>query len=157
MESLLQHPKVIAIGEMGLDFSIHHLKQNPKHLQRDSLERQVIISALVAKPVIFHLRECHNEVLVMAKKHLPRYTKVHIYSCTLPWSQMMAWIRSFPNSYFGITSAITHEEEEDVWEVPICAPLHKPSCYGDRRSIFSTEARSFQSSLKRSFDGTSGR
>ena len=33
MESLLRHPKIIAIGEMGLvlDFSFHHLKKNPKH------------------------------------------------------------------------------------------------------------------------------
>ena len=37
----------------------------------------------------------------------------------------MAWIRFFPNSYFGITSAITHEEEEEVREVAICAPLHR--------------------------------
>ena len=37
----------------------------------------------------------------------------------------MAWIRSFPNSYYGITSAITHEEEEEVREVAVCAPLHR--------------------------------
>ena len=71
MESLLRHPKIIAIGEMGLDFSFHHLKQNPKHLQKEVLERQLVLAALVAKPVIFHQRECDNEVLVAAKKHLP--------------------------------------------------------------------------------------
>ena len=125
LESLLRHPKIIAIGEMGLDFSFHHLKKNPKHLQREVLERQLVLAALVAKPVIFHQRECDNEVLVAAKKHLPRYTKIHVHSCKLSWSQMMAWIRSFPNSYFGITSAITHEEEEEVREVAVCAPLHR--------------------------------
>ena len=147
MESLLRHPKIIAIGEMGLDFSLHHLKQNPKHLQKEVLERQLVLVALVAKPVIFHQRECDNEVLVAAKKHLPRYTKIHIHSCKLSWSKMMAWIRFFPNSYFGITSAITHEEEEEGRSPRgshLCSATL--SCYGDRCSIFPTEARSFQPS-----------
>jgi len=56
---LAAHPRVVAVGEIGLDF---HRNLSPRVAQMAALARQLEIAASVAKPVLVHSRDAHAEV-----------------------------------------------------------------------------------------------
>jgi TatD DNase family protein len=56
LSKLAEHPKVVAIGEIGLDY--YWVKEDDRQrLQRQKLKLQLDLAAAVNKPVILHLRE----------------------------------------------------------------------------------------------------
>jgi len=60
LAELAQHPKVVAVGEIGLDF---YREWTPKPLQRKILREQLALAAEAGLPVIIHDREAHGEVI----------------------------------------------------------------------------------------------
>src|SRR5688572_13335264 len=54
MESLAKHPRVLAIGETGLDY---HYDNSPRDVQQEVFRRQLAIASKVNLPVIIHTRE----------------------------------------------------------------------------------------------------
>ncbi len=60
LATLVAHPRVVAVGEIGLDF---HRNLSPRAEQQAALGRQLEIAAAAGKPVLVHDREAHVEVL----------------------------------------------------------------------------------------------
>ena len=63
---LSAEPKVVAWGEMGLDF--FHRHSEPR-IQMEIFELQLDLALDGDKPVIIHSRDAHEEVLAVLKKH----------------------------------------------------------------------------------------
>jgi len=61
LRELAAHPKVIAIGEIGLDY---HYDFSPRDVQRAVFDRQLAIAADAAKPIVIHTREAWDDTLV---------------------------------------------------------------------------------------------
>lgn len=59
LAALAEHPQVVAVGEIGLDF---HRNLSPRAEQEAALARQLGIAAAAGKPVLVHDREAHAEV-----------------------------------------------------------------------------------------------
>lgn len=59
LRDLSRHPKVVAIGETGLDF---HYDHSPRRIQRDMFERFVALAVETALPIVVHNRESDREV-----------------------------------------------------------------------------------------------
>jgi TatD DNase family protein len=59
LAALAAHPRVVAVGEIGLDF---HRNLSPRAAQQAALTRQLEIAASVGKPVLVHDRDAHAEV-----------------------------------------------------------------------------------------------
>ena len=59
MRGLAAHPKVVAIGETGLDFYYEH---SPRQVQRDMFERFVALAVETGLPIVVHNRESDREV-----------------------------------------------------------------------------------------------
>jgi TatD DNase family protein len=60
MRELAGHPKVLAIGEMGLDY---HYDFSPRQVQREVFERQLDLAAEARKPIVIHTREAWADTL----------------------------------------------------------------------------------------------
>lgn len=60
LHSLAMHPRVVAIGEIGLDF---YRDYAPRDAQREAFRAQLALARQLGKPVIIHDREAHGEVL----------------------------------------------------------------------------------------------
>jgi TatD DNase family protein len=65
LESLLQHPKVIAIGEIGLDY---HWGV-PKEVQMPVFIRQLEMAAAARTPVVIHTRDAWADTLDVLRTH----------------------------------------------------------------------------------------
>lgn len=80
---LAGHPKVVAIGETGLDY---YRNLSGKEEQREAFLAQLRIARELGKPVVIHDREAHEEVRQIVKKEKAgRFGGVmHCYSGHLP-------------------------------------------------------------------------
>lgn len=60
LERLGRHPKVVAIGETGLDF---YRNGSPRTIQRIAFQEQLELAAKLGLPVVVHDRDAHGEVM----------------------------------------------------------------------------------------------
>jgi len=58
LAALAGEPRVVAVGEIGLDF---HRDLSPREAQCSALDQQLAMAAAVGKPVLVHSREAHEE------------------------------------------------------------------------------------------------
>jgi TatD DNase family protein len=65
IEELANHPKVVAIGEMGLDY---HWDKSPKDVQKDVFRRQIRLAKKVKLPIIIHNREATQDIVDILKE-----------------------------------------------------------------------------------------
>ena len=60
LRELAQQPKVVAVGEIGLDF---YRDLSPRDVQRRAFQAQLAWATRVGKPVIIHDRDAHDEIM----------------------------------------------------------------------------------------------
>lgn len=72
---LLKHPKVVALGEIGLDYHW----DIPKDLQNRVFEEQLQLAKELDIPVVIHDREAHGDVMALVRKYQPKGL-MHCYS-----------------------------------------------------------------------------
>lgn len=66
LEELLKHEKVIAIGEIGLDY---HYDFSPRDRQRAVFVEQMRIARDARKPIVIHTREAWDDTLALLAEH----------------------------------------------------------------------------------------
>lgn len=60
LEELSYHPKVVALGEMGLDY---HWDKSPKDVQKVVFRKQIQLAKRVKLPIIIHNREATEDIV----------------------------------------------------------------------------------------------
>jgi len=62
---IMQHPKAIAIGEIGLDY---HYNYSTKEEQLFTFEHQIEIAQKINKPIVVHSREARQDTLELLSR-----------------------------------------------------------------------------------------
>lgn len=57
---LLADPRVVAVGEIGLDY---YRDRSPRPVQQEAFRRQIRLARAAGKPIIIHDRDAHEDVL----------------------------------------------------------------------------------------------
>ncbi|WP_409303619.1 TatD family hydrolase [Peribacillus sp. SCS-155] len=65
IEELAAHPKVVAIGEMGLDY---YWDKSPKEVQKEVFRKQIRLAKKVKLPIIIHNREATADIVEILKE-----------------------------------------------------------------------------------------
>jgi TatD DNase family protein len=65
LRALARHPKVVAVGEIGLDY---YRDLSPRPMQRQAFTDQLALAAELALPVVVHSREAHDDVLAALRE-----------------------------------------------------------------------------------------
>jgi TatD DNase family protein len=60
LERMARHPRVVAVGETGLDY---HYDHSPRDAQREAFRRHVRLARAAGKPVVCHVRDAHADTL----------------------------------------------------------------------------------------------
>lgn len=65
LRRLASHPKVVAIGEIGLDY---YWDESPRPVQHEVFERQLALAKELDKPVIIHQREAAADTMAILRR-----------------------------------------------------------------------------------------
>ncbi len=75
---LAKDPKVLAIGEIGLDY---HYDFSPRDVQRSVFSQQLALAATAGKPIVIHTREAWADTLAVLREHgLPHGGIMHCFT-----------------------------------------------------------------------------
>ncbi len=77
----LADPRVVAAGEMGLDY---HYDHSPREVQRAVLDHQLSAAAGAGKPAVIHAREADDDVAAALRGHPAARGVLHSFSSGLP-------------------------------------------------------------------------
>lgn len=66
LRDLLRHPKVIALGEIGLDY---HYDFSPRDVQRSVFVDQLAVARDAGKPIVIHTREAWDDTFAVLREH----------------------------------------------------------------------------------------
>lgn len=96
---LLKHKKVVAVGEIGLDY---YYDDSPRETQIAVLRKQLEIANDVCLPITFHDREAHKDTLELLKEFKPKGV-VHCFSGSVEMAREVVDL----GMYLGIGGALT--------------------------------------------------
>jgi TatD DNase family protein len=77
MEKLSKHPRVLAIGETGLDYFYDH---SPREVQREVFRRQLALARKLELPVIIHSRDADEDTEVILREVAPARGVIHCFT-----------------------------------------------------------------------------
>ena len=83
LENLAKNKKVVAIGEIGLDY---HYDLSPRDVQKDVFIKQIILSHKLSLPIVIHTREAIGETLDILneyKQFLTNGVLIHCFNASL--------------------------------------------------------------------------
>ena len=78
-ERLATHPRVVAIGETGLDYYYDHA---PREAQQAAFARFIALARSVGKPVVCHIRDAHEDARAILREHHAQELGVVIHCFT---------------------------------------------------------------------------
>ena len=117
LRQLIGHPKVVAIGEIGLDY---YWEENPpRDFQQQVFRDQLALAAEVNLPVIIHDRDAHADSLAIVKEFPQVRGVFHCYAGSVEMARelvKMGWMISF-------TGVLTYKNARKAVEVAAAIPL----------------------------------
>ena len=118
VRELAGRPKVVAIGEIGLDY---HYDFSPPPVQRAVLQRQLRLARELELPVILHNRESDTDLRCIVDQVPPPAGVLH---CFLADEAMAAWALD-RGLYIGIAGPITFKNVRHLVSIARQAPLDR--------------------------------
>ncbi|HJG87807.1 TatD family hydrolase [Pseudoflavonifractor capillosus] len=120
IEAMAAHPRVKAIGEIGLDY---YWEKDPdrRRIQRDFFSAQLSLAEQLDLPAIVHDREAHRDSLDMVRAHPNARGVFHCYSGGVEDAKtlvIMGWMVSF-------TGVITFKNARRALEVIQWLPMDR--------------------------------
>ena len=115
----VRHPKVRAIGEIGLDY--HYEDAAPRELQKEVLERQLQLALELKMPVVIHDREAHGDCMALVRSYPELSGAFHCFSGSAEMAKELldrGW-------YLGFTGVITFKNARKALEVLEMCPLDR--------------------------------
>ena len=116
--ALAQHPKVKAIGEIGLDY---YYETIPREIQQQAFRMQMELARELKMPVIVHERNAHDDGMRIAKEFKDVTGVFHCYSGSAEMARQlvnMGW-------YIGFTGVLTFKNARKAVETAEQIPLER--------------------------------
>lgn len=120
LEELAAHPKVVALGEMGLDY---HWDTSPKDVQAGVFRKQIRLAKRLDMPIIIHNREATTDVIrILQEEDAASVGGVmHCYAGSV--AEIEACLQM--NFYISLGGPVTFKNAHETKEVAKAIPLDK--------------------------------
>lgn len=117
LRQLLSHPKVVAIGEIGLDY---YWPEPDHETQKRVLIEQLKLARELQKPVILHVRDASEDALTILKAH-PVRGVMHCFSGSPETAREVLKL----GLYIGFTGVLTFKNARKPVEACAAVPLDR--------------------------------
>lgn len=136
LEKLAEHPKVVAIGECGLDY--FHSKPEEIPLQKEIFEKHILLAQKVGKPLMLHVRNgklvgstseignAYQDALYILKEYPEVRANFHFFAGTLADLKDIV-VRGYSVSFTGVIS-FTGDYDELLRTAPISQIMSETDC-----------------------------
>ena len=112
---LLKDPKVVAIGECGLDY--YRMESSSIEKQKKAFIEQIELANEVGKPLMLHIRDAYTDALKILKKHAQVKGAVHFFIGNMEEAKGFLDF-GFMLSFSGVIT-FTHDYDEVVKNTPL--------------------------------------
>ena len=115
---MAQHPRVLAIGEIGLDY---YYETVPREIQQKAFRMQMELARELKMPVIIHERDAHDDAMRIVKEFKDVTGVFHCYSGSAEMARQlvnMGW-------YIGFTGVLTFKNARKAVETAERIPLDR--------------------------------
>ena len=139
LRQLAQQPKVVAIGEIGLDY--YWAENPPRELQQQVLRSQLALARELSLPVIIHDRDAHADTMAIVREFPGLRGVFHCFAGSVEMARElvdMGWYLSFNGA---ATFKNARKAPEVIQAVPMDrlmietdAPYLTPAPYRGRRN-----------------------
>jgi TatD DNase family protein len=127
LRELAQQPKVVAVGEIGLDF---YRDTWPRDRQRRAFQAQLSWAGELGKPVVIHDRDAHQEVLatlanwaqeMQGSPLAGRLGVLHTFSGDISMAERIIEL----GFYVSISGPVTYTNERRLPEIVRAVPMER--------------------------------
>jgi TatD DNase family protein len=115
LREMLRDPRVVAVGETGLDF---HYDHSPRSDQHRAFEAQLALAAELGKPAIIHAREADDEVVAVLAHHPDVTAILHSFSSGMGLLRAGLVLRHYV-SFSGMITFKNWHLDDAVLETPL--------------------------------------
>ncbi len=118
LRELLLHPKVRALGEIGLDY---HYEEPPRDVQKIWFRRQLELASELKMPVVIHDRDAHGDVMDILREYPDVTGEFHSFSASAEIARQLVnrgW-------YISFSGVITFKNAARLAEIVPTVPLDR--------------------------------
>ena len=117
VEKLLSHPKIVAVGEIGLDY---YWDTCPREKQKEVFIAQLELAEKYGLPVVIHDREAHGDTMDILRRYKPKGV-VHCFSGSVELARETVKL----GMYIGLGGVVTFKNARHSVEVAKDIPLDR--------------------------------
>lgn len=117
IENLCKDKKVLAIGEIGLDY---YWMNDPKDIQQNIFRKQMELAKRVNKPVVIHTRDAMEDTINILNEYKDVEGILHCYPGSFETAKLV-----MDRYYFGIGGVLTFKNNAKTKEFVKKAPLDR--------------------------------
>jgi TatD DNase family protein len=120
IRQLASHPKVVALGEMGLDY---HWDKSPADIQKEVFRRQIRLAKEFNLPIIIHNREATQDILEILREEKAEEVGGVMHCFSDDWEAAKGFLDL--NFHIGIGGPVTFKNAQLPKEVASQVPIDR--------------------------------
>lgn len=118
LRGLLQEPKVVAVGEIGLDY---HYDFSPREKQKEVFERQIMLALDVDMPIVVHSREATADTMEILRRYPNVRGELHCFSGSAETAEELVKM----GFYIAFGGAVTFKNARKTVTAAKAVPLER--------------------------------
>lgn len=121
LDELVKNPKVVGIGECGLDYKPYQNETLDKPRQQESLSYQIRLANQHNLPIIIHARECWEDLIPILTELRPKSGLIHSWTGGLKEADQIINL----GVHLSFSGMLTYPANEHIRAVAKMAPADK--------------------------------
>ncbi|HSV27557.1 MAG TPA: TatD family hydrolase [Sedimentisphaerales bacterium] len=120
VRKLAANPKVVAVGETGLDFHYNFSKQQA---QQDIFRKELELASQLRLPVVIHSRNAYDQTIEILDEFLPKLTRVVIHCFTYSAKEAISFLDC--GCWISFSGVVTFKSADACREAARVVPLSR--------------------------------
>ena len=116
----LKEDKVVALGEIGLDY---YYDLSPREVQMDVCEKQMELAWQLNVPVAYHVRDAHQDMIDLMKRHKDKLTGGIIHCFSGSWEIAREYLKL--GYYISFAGPVTFKKAPKLQEAAVNVPRER--------------------------------